>query len=64
MSSKVRLDDLAWDQDEMDQDFLTDGQAPRQKMKTTKTKRKRSDSELYLQQRSLKRQANEHFERH
>ncbi len=55
MSSKLRLGDLPVDQDEMDNDYYSVESEQRNRKKSMKSKRKRSEAEDYMQQRSMKR---------
>lgn len=55
MSSKLHLADLPFDHDEMNDDLFSDEQDQRPRKRVTKTKRKRSEAEDYMQQRSMKR---------
>ena len=61
MSSKLRLGDLPFD-DDLNDDFMEDGQYQRQKPKTTKTKKRKSDIEDYGAQRAQKRQSSDYLE--
>ena len=59
MSSKLRLDDLAFDHDEMGDDYVDNTINSRQKRK--KSKRKKQDFDDYSQQRTMKRRSSEDY---
>lgn len=56
MSSKLHLGDLPFDED-YSHDLIEDEQYQRQKIKTTKTKKRKSETGDYQAQRAQKRQS-------
>lgn len=55
MSSKLRLVDLSFEQDDMDDDYMGVQFAEPQRKKVEKSKRKKQGADHYVEQRSLKR---------
>jgi hypothetical protein len=55
MSNKLRLDDIAFNDDELNDDYTLNSEVTNARRKTTKTKRKKQGSENYMHERSLKR---------
>ena len=62
MSSKLRLEEIAFDDDNFDHEFELASAAPASRKKANKSKRKKQDSGNYLAERSLKRGALESCE--
>ncbi|WP_420598182.1 hypothetical protein [Neptuniibacter sp.] len=60
MSSKLRLNDLSYDSDGIEDKLYMGGQEPRAKSKSSKPKRNKHDFEDYNAARSVKRQSPEH----
>ncbi|MCP4595361.1 hypothetical protein [Neptuniibacter sp.] len=59
MSSKLRLGDLPFNHDDMDDELLDFESDARPRKKTTKTKRNKQDSDNYMHERSMKRRSYE-----
>lgn len=55
MSSKLRLDEITFSDEEFDNDMAINRNDTNFKKKQTKTKRKKQDSEGYMHQRIMKR---------
>ena len=60
MSSKLRLNDLSYDSDDMEDNYFMEDQEPRAKSKATKPKRNKQNFEDYNAARSVKRRSTEH----
>ena len=60
MSSKLRLNELPYDSDGMEDKLFIEDQEPRPKNMAPRTKRKKQDFEDYNAARSIKRRSTEH----
>jgi|TARA_R110002050_G_scaffold90049_21_gene189598 hypothetical protein len=64
MSSKLRLGEIAFDDDDFDRGFKKPTTALNSRKRAGKQKRKKQDSDNYLVERSMKRGAADSFELH
>jgi len=55
MSSKLRLTDLSFEQDDLDGEYMVEQYAEPQRKRVEKPKRKKQHADHYVEQRSLKR---------
>jgi hypothetical protein len=60
MSSKLRLNDIPFDSEEMEDDFYGNSLDFRQKSKPTKAKKEKSDYSDFNSERHMKRRNSEH----